>query len=1838
MANDTVRGGFSPQRSDEPPTLRIGTWNMSHWTAPKISLVASHLAIDILAIQETHLAPIPLSTAHRTATNAGLRLHHGGPVKPMPHSEHGRSCGVGFLTRIGVPVLPALPCCPAWRRLAAMRRLHGVRLAPRVGLPHGLLLLSIYAPLHTQAAERSTFDGAFLDLVHSLDMQQPTLLLGDFNGSACPARDYGSQRSHQLPIDTLLAQLLGPGAPWIDVHLSLLPSPPMTYHNAHRDGSELVSRIDLILANTAAMALVSLAAALEDVRDGGHSPVLVELALASGDINWRPPRPRPPPLLRLTSSELRRSKEWETLLQAWASDPIVQHTLDPAQPHTLDSLSCGLRRSLETLVSLAGGWTTRSSTRRLAYDSTAIRHVRRRLAHIHHLAGLCRRDATSQPGSWPSTWLRILDSLQALNVPLPRSTVPALLEALASAKLHWRRELDALLRRMRQERSVRWRAVLPTLWRERPAVLHHWLDAEGVPWGTRPVQDSNGLQCMSPATVDAAVRAFWVDAVLRQHAACDEDHCWATFLSSPFGRHLPQASWPSTPWSAERVQSALQSMREHAAPGMAGIPIAVWRSLPMSWAAAVARLLELIELEGRWPSAWLDAYVTMVPKPSGGSRPQDQRPITVLEVLYRLWAKGVVQDWRDVLQHQLLGSAAFGFRAGSGPLHAAQVIDDLILNSRAQHTELWLASFDVQKCFDSLPWWAVFRSLLAVGVSPAIVRCFSSFYQHVRRRFRYGAVDGDIWHAANGLAQGCPASPDLLNILLETFHRWAAAQDLGASVAGLRIASLSFADDVVLIATSPTDMQRLISAYLDWCSLLGVLVTKTQLWSSLGPGQQLRIRDTHITSSPSFKFVGIVLGLLEPAAAKAHLRPRLAKALVTAQRLRSLQLPASLCSLLWRTTVLPQALYGCQLRDIPPPELDPLAKAGKALLQHKAPLDLANWRANEIIMGLPLGETVIADPVTVMRSHQLVWLQLLSNFTGISGIIHRAIACPAVDWNEPSPALRAALLSVDWRIQRNVSSTSAASWPRLQPEPSFPGDLLLIPVDEFPAPDTVHTDGSVSTSGGAAVWDPDTETALACFVPSPFSSTHCELVALLLAMRLHPAQILTDSLSSLQLLRSWHRRSTASVLQCPLRSLVRQLIAAARTSPAPPALVKVKAHDAAALDLQHPRALGNDRADHWAKQAATGTATETWTTSPHSFGDAVELLDHTGQPISDVQSVFPTVWWQRCRRAWASKGPRPRLDVLFPLDTTFDWLASNVIFRRAVATVDHFAHPVPPAVVKWVARIRCGCLATSRRLHLHGMGPTSTACVCCGAPLDDEVHVLSGCPATGSADSSATFIELWSAASDHCNIRVPPPPPDWIAAHRLPLAAALIPDNILWHHPLPPPTAQRFLHRLHTLLAQRSAEWLRRREELRATAASTVLDTADDPAVDTGWTRGHRRPSSLPVERQLSVQALRQAEIDRCSSSSSSPSSAPAPTPAPSCGPTRLRFLRQLLLTVLQDQTTACPAATGSTAELLVALFEQSTGHAFTSSPGASLSQRIIAMGRTLGYFIDDPTRAPLNPPLQRTSRSGTFFYNRAPLKPLDVAAWRRSLAGPSERTPALHVRMADATIGLTTWIRDHPHLRAAPIDHGESGMALLFLWEVDHGCPFPSAAGDNLPCLLSGFNKRLKAQVASDPLLREWLTSKQMSCPITPGAPPSHHARWSISIHPPPEGLQAPWYNDFTTRWQRYLLSLRRPTSSPSPASAASSSTDQLNAPQRGRTTSLSDPPSKRQRTAPPARPVPTTPLSPPTSAAQPRPASAAFPMDEPARKRQTPITNWLQHRSGLPHQHGRAAEGPPT
>lgn len=1724
---------------DSEGRLTIGTWNLSGWSASKARTVFAEVGADVLAVQETHLAALPLQWAHRTVQAVDHHLLHGHPVPSVSGGTYGKSCGVGFVLRSGVAAAAALPMGAAWRWLHHIGRLHGIRLAPRPGLPRGLLLLSVYAPLQTrlQQVERRKFTEALLEVTHTLDLQVPTLLMGDFNGSAVPSRDFLGATSGRRAACPLLTTLLGPGGAWVDAHTTFLTEPlPWTFQLLDREGQLSASRIDLLLGNHAAMTMVRKAWVLTDIRDGGHSPVMVHLLLSGPvAINWQQPRARLPDLLYQTSKELRSSPIWSALLERWEQHSAVCAALDPGTIHSAAALSTAVMAALQHLVTLAGGWTTRQTERRKAYDSDEVRRLRRRLAELHHLEQLTRGVGESSLGSWPRAWEQLCASLRRRGLVLPRTTAVALRAAVLQAARETREKVHQLNRTMRQQRHLRWHNALPQLWQTRPGVVYHWLQAPTSAWGCTPIVDDAGQQCLTVTAVDRAVQSFWVDQVLRQHQAVDGAARWRLFEASEFYPHVPVLDWPYTSWTAALVGAALRAMGERSSPGLPNIPVAVWKALPPTWLATIARLLNLVEAEGQWPAEWLDAYVVMIPKAAGGSRPRDQRPITVLPLVYRIWAKGVTLQWQPVMQHTYLGQAAMGFRAQSGTLHVAQLLSDLIMLSHTRGTELWLVSFDIEKCYDSVPWWALFGMMRRTGIAEPVVRSFEAYYRDLRRHFRYGQVDGEAWKATNSLMQGCPASPDELNLLLEPFHRWAVAAGLGVDVGTGRVPSVSFADDVALVARDRAEAETLIAAYLRWCDLLQLKVTKAQLWSNMGSDQEMVVGPLQMRTAPTFKIVGVVLGQDETTATELHTAPRMTKALLTLQRLRVLELPSSICSLLWRTTVLPQALYGCEVRDIKPKQLVPLASGGKAALGPKFPLLVNEWRAPEVLMGPPLGDSMVQDPVLAMRERQLCWWRVLCNLPGLVGTVHRLAAWQHGEWREPTPSLAAALRAAGWRAQRNEECLRAQAWPVVAPEPSYSGVILLEPVDAFAQPGAVFTDGSVSLSGGAAAVQVEDDQVRTARIITPHSSTQCELVALLLALELRPPHILTDSLASLHMLRSWGSWSPQKTLQHVDRSLVRQIIHLANQRTSPPLLEKVKAHDEQAVAIGHPKAMGNDAADSWAKRAATEAHHPVWPGTSTLYDDPVMVMDSEGVPVGEIKKQLHDLWWDRRHRSTARA--RPLLERLYPRDVAIEWGPSTGIFKRPVVQKAVFIHPAAPAAIKWMARLRTGALATQMRVVRHGMTQGSTMCGCCRLIDEDDEHLLTGCTATGAADWKASTLAVWRAVARGLHVQIPDPPDGWLETHRFRLLAALLPANMVGDCSIPVAIAPCFLARLHLALAAATAERMRRRGELLAQAApqpsseSRPRPTATRPA------------GSLPAERQLTVPEIRRVEA----SQRAPPSVAQRPPEqmeprVPIAGEARRRWLRQQLLIVIRDHTEVCSPHQGVEAVALLELFERVTGEAFSDTPGTRIGQRVRGIAKVLGNISREDEISPPLESISRVQRTGRFLvWNRQPREVVDVRAWRRRVETVETRAvpvPRLRDQMASADAGLAAWIHNHRYLVATDVATGESGMALLLLWEVDHQRSFPTQGAEGVSGALVGFTKRLQLRAARDPRLA-WLKSEDMAVPLAPGLAPTHHKRWSVRVlAPTPEEPQG-WYTDFVARWRAYTEALVCPPGS---------------------------------------------------------------------------------------------------
>ena len=150
-----------------------------------------------------------------------------------------------------------------------------------------------------------------------------------------------------------------------------------------------------------------------------------------------------------------------------------------------------------------------------------------------------------------------------------------------------------------------------------------------------------------------------------------------------------------------------------------------WRELkvlPVSWFDELARILSLVEDTGVWPDGLLDAYIAMIPKTDGDATPLGQRPLSVLPIVYRIWASacmGQLEGWFK----SLVPDSVFGARGGRRSVEAwyttALDIEEVLSGATDSDVHLFVA--DVVKSFDTVD-----RRILDCVLSSLWVACLVS--------------------------------------------------------------------------------------------------------------------------------------------------------------------------------------------------------------------------------------------------------------------------------------------------------------------------------------------------------------------------------------------------------------------------------------------------------------------------------------------------------------------------------------------------------------------------------------------------------------------------------------------------------------------------------------------------------------------------------------------------------------------------------------------------------------------------------------------------------------------------------------------------------------------------------------------------------------------------------------------------------------------------------------------------------------------------------------------------------------------------------------------------------
>ena len=138
-----------------------------------------------------------------------------------------------------------------------------------------------------------------------------------------------------------------------------------------------------------------------------------------------------------------------------------------------------------------------------------------------------------------------------------------------------------------------------------------------------------------------------------------------------------------------------------------------WREfmvLPVSWFHELARILTKVEDVGVWPDGLLDAYIAMIPKTDGDASPLCQRPLSVLPIVYRIWASarmGRLDGWF----RSWVPDSVFSAGGGRGSVEAWYTssldIEEVLAGAADSHVHLFVADVSSRLIRSTVLFWIV---------------------------------------------------------------------------------------------------------------------------------------------------------------------------------------------------------------------------------------------------------------------------------------------------------------------------------------------------------------------------------------------------------------------------------------------------------------------------------------------------------------------------------------------------------------------------------------------------------------------------------------------------------------------------------------------------------------------------------------------------------------------------------------------------------------------------------------------------------------------------------------------------------------------------------------------------------------------------------------------------------------------------------------------------------------------------------------------------------------------------------------------------------------------------
>lgn len=226
-------------------------------------------------------------------------------------------------------------------------------------------------------------------------------------------------------------------------------------------------------------------------------------------------------------------------------------------------------------------------------------------------------------------------------------------------------------------------------------------------------------------------------------------------------------------------------------------------------------LFNAIVCHGYIPLKLMDTLIVPIIKDKKGdiTSKNNYRPIALTTIVSKLLETILIHRYRDLLTTT---DNQFGFKEKVSTDLCVFTFKQIVEYYRTRSSPVYVCFLDASKAFDRVNHSVLFNKLRMRGLPDIVIRVLSVWYKCQQFYVKWGHVTSDHFNVTSGVRQGGILSPALFNVYVDGLSEKLCSMPVGCYINDVCYNHLIYADDTVLLAPSPSALQSLISACVEF--------------------------------------------------------------------------------------------------------------------------------------------------------------------------------------------------------------------------------------------------------------------------------------------------------------------------------------------------------------------------------------------------------------------------------------------------------------------------------------------------------------------------------------------------------------------------------------------------------------------------------------------------------------------------------------------------------------------------------------------------------------------------------------------------------------------------------------------------------------------------------------------------------------------------------------------------------------------------------------------------------------------------------------------------------------